>query len=370
MTKKQVRDHAFRFLGNFGEAIRTKFNNISGKTGQYDVPGELFQKRTSRKNRALISWKAVKKNNLTIEMLETFQGGIVVEFVNDDYFSNDPSPVFNELKNKIGSDDNVSSIITIRSASGSSSSAAQRKAFDKLVNNCKVKYKQKDVILTDENFMEYAIKQVSSGGQGNEKWTGFLYVSIRGGQQDIIQSHTGEQTIFNPACEYANDSVCLDLDLVMAYFALNSIDVNILSQAKKNEYNILIKNVEHILSTTYYDNKEFKGDLLTYCKNHTSLMIEKGKLFDPIQFEEITIEDFAIKDKQNIRNLDFTHNEAVLFENFYWDKAKNCVLSPARPTNVFWSRHLSNMMQQNFTLDEYFEHQEKILSRRKQLLNK
>ncbi|MCB6939966.1 hypothetical protein, partial [Agathobacter rectalis] len=55
---------------------------------------------------------------------------------------------------------------------------------------------------------------------------------------------------------------------------------------------------------------------------------------------------------------------------FYWDKCKNTLLSPARPTNVFWSKHLSNMMQQNFSLEEYFEHQEKIIERRNDLLNR
>ena len=38
------------------------------------MPDELFQKRTSRKNRVLISWKTVKNNNLTVEQLETLLG--------------------------------------------------------------------------------------------------------------------------------------------------------------------------------------------------------------------------------------------------------------------------------------------------------
>ena len=50
MDKSAVRRAAFSFLGNMNEKIRTKFSNICGKTGQYDVPGELFQKRTSRKS--------------------------------------------------------------------------------------------------------------------------------------------------------------------------------------------------------------------------------------------------------------------------------------------------------------------------------
>ena len=94
-----------------------------------------------------------------------------------------------------------------------------------------------------------------------------------------------------------------------------------------------------------------------------------GQLTDPIQVEPIHIDDFAIDNKEDSRNLDFTHDEAVNKGKYYWDEAKQCVLSPARPTNVFWSKHLSNMMQQNFSLSEYFEHEEEIIARRRQLLS-
>ena len=51
------------------------------KTGRYSVPEKLFQKRTSRQNRVLIPWKTIEQNNITIEQLETFYGGVCVEFV-------------------------------------------------------------------------------------------------------------------------------------------------------------------------------------------------------------------------------------------------------------------------------------------------
>jgi hypothetical protein len=67
--------------------------------------------------------------------------------------------------------------------------------------------------------------------------------------------------------------------------------------------------------------------------------------------------------------LDFTHDEAVNKEKFYFDNSKKCILTPTRPNNIFWSKHLSNMMQQNFSLDEYFKHQEEIVAKRKAKLN-
>lgn len=372
MKKNEVRLEVFRFLESFDTNIRTKFDNICSKTGQYNVPNELFQKRTHRKNRVLISWKVVKKNKLTIKQLSSFSGGVAVEFINEDFFdeNNQNDPTFLALKDKIGSDDIVSAIITIRSESGNSSSAIQREYFKKLINNTEIVYKGKKVILNKDNYMKYAIKQIDTGGIGNEKWEGFLYISIKGGQQDTIESHTDEQTIFNPACEFANESVCEDINLVMSYFALISVDTSKLDDEKRREYNKLMTKLKDVLKKTYYNSDSYTGNLLDYCDNHPSTKIVDKKLYDPIQVEQINIEDFAINNKQDPHNLDFTHDEAVFYEKYYWDEAKDCILSPARPTNVFWSKHLSNMMQQNFSLEEYFRHEEEIVSRRKSILNK
>lgn len=370
MNKQKLKNKLFNFFGSFNKKIRTKFNNISSKTGQYNIPNEIFQKRTKRSNRVLISWKNVHKNNFTIEQLNSFSGSVVVEFINEDFFEEEyqNDPLFIELKSRLGSNENVSSIITIRSEFGSSSSFIQRKAFEQLTNNTKVIYNGEEVVITKNNFKDYAIKQIAKGGTGNEKWTGFLYVLIRGGQQDVVKSNDNPQTIFNPACEFATQDISLDIDLVMSYFAMQSIDSSSLEEGKKNLYENLLSELEDTLLNTQYSNESFSGDLLTYCKNHPSTKMVVGKLYDPIQAEEISIMDFAIDNKDDLKNLDFTHDEAVNQDKYYWDTIHNCILSPARPTNVFWSRHLSNMMQQNFSLLQYFEHEENIVKRRKEML--
>lgn len=369
MDKRRIRLEAFNFLGNYNRNIRTKFNNICGKTGQYNVPDELFQKRTNRKNRVLISWKAVNTNKLTLEQLKTFTGGVAVEFINEDYFlqENWQNPLFLELVNRIGSNDTVSAIISIRSESGSSSSAVQREYFAKLINNTTVNYRGTQVTLTANNYKDYAITQLESGGTGNEKWNGFLFVSIKGGQQDTIETHSTNQTIFNPACEYASEDVCFDLDLVMSYFALTSIDKESLGTRLGNYLELMTK-LSDLLNSIEYDFASYTGNLYDYVANHPSTQLVPGELYDPIQVEKISIEDFAITNKEDRRNLDFTHDEAVNLERFYWDNKKNCILSPARPTNVFWSKHLSNMMQQDFSLIEYFEHEKEITTRRERML--
>ncbi|MBQ1688187.1 MAG: hypothetical protein II073_02770 [Lachnospiraceae bacterium] len=250
MYKSQMRLKAFRFLQGFGTNMKAKFSNVCSKTGSYDVPLELFQKRTPRKNRALISWRAVKNNNLTLEQLDTFEGGVVVDFINNDFFDEDNynDGLFQELKERLGSNKNVSSIISIKSESGSSSSAVQREAFSKLTNNTKINYLGNEICINADNYEQYAIKQNIGGrGQGNDTWSGFLFISIRGGQQDTIETHSGKElTLFNPACEYASADVCVDIDLVMSYYALASIDEKSLGWGsdKWREYKFLVQNLE------------------------------------------------------------------------------------------------------------------------------
>lgn len=197
---------------------------------------------------------------------------------------------------------------------------------------------------------------------------GFLYISIKGGQQDTIETHKGKELkIFNPACEYANEEVILDLNLVLAYFALLSIDKNVLEVKNLTErYNIIKQKLELVLSQIEYNLPDFSGNLYEYCSKHYSTNVQEGYLYDPIQLKQICIEDFSDKDR-NEGSLDLTHNEAVEKCIFYWDNQRNCLLSPARPTNLFWSFHLSNMMQQNYTLKEYIEQEKSRYLKRQKL---
>ncbi|VEU80973.1 hypothetical protein [Haploplasma axanthum] len=374
MTRSQTRLEVFNFLGSFHEDIRTKFTNISGKTGSYSVPLEIFQRRTHRKNRSLITWSSVRDNNLTIEQLDSFSGGVTVELVNEDYFNeeNRDNPTFIELINRIGSDENVSAILTFRSETGTSSSFHQREYFNKLLQNTEVYYKGNVVVINENNYSDFYLKQDISGGIGNEKWSGFLFVSIRGGQQNSKESHSGNITLFNPAVEYLNADVALDLDLTMAYFAMHSIKYETLEENNKNKFNKIMLNLRKHLREAKYESEVYTGNLLDYCDNHPSVIIGKrigdNILYDPIQVEAIDIMDFSIKNKNHPNNLDFTHDESVNRNRFVWDSIKKCVLPPSRPTNVFWSKHLSNMMQQDFTLEEFFKHEEVIVERRRRLL--
>ena len=370
-SKRKLRNKCFNFLGSFGNNIKEKMTNICGKTGKYNVPDELYQKRTSRTNRILISWNAVKKNKLTIKQLETCKNGVVVEMLNGDFFDeeNYKNDTFVELTKRIGSNEIVSAMISFRTENGSSSSEIPRKYFNMFLNNTEVKYKGNSIIINKDNYKEYAIKKTVNGKGslcGNDKWEGFLFVSIKGGQQDTIETHkNNKMTLFNPACEYANEQVCRDIDLVLAFFTMKAINPNDLDDGKKEKYEEIMKELKYIMEKVQYDLNGKNYSLYKYCIIHPSVMLVESQLTDPIQLIKIKIDNFNIPDNSD-KSVDLTHNEAVNNELFYWDEERKCILSPARPTNIFWSYHLSNMMQQNYNLKEFIEYEEDIYNRRQE----
>ncbi|WP_324005642.1 hypothetical protein RFF20_06965 [Pasteurella multocida] len=340
------------------DAIKTKFNNISGKTGAYFVPDTLFQKRTHRKNRALIPYQHVIKNGLTYEQLQTFEGGVAVEFLNNDFFDelampqDKQSPIFKILKDKLGSDEQVSAIIDIRS-NGESSSSIQRSAYENLIRYLKSKGLNERDCLVKRKSDAYSSSGTRFSGQGNEYWEGFIYYKISGGQQDVKDSHQqhgippGNVQLFNPSVEYANEAVSKDIDLVLIYFAFYSIPLC----KRKNEWDEIIGKYKK-----YFEERKYSsGTLWNYVSNHICLNLEPNILMDPIQAKPISIEDFILKNRDE-NALDLTHEISVKKAEYKFDTQLNTLLSPARPDNLFWSKHLSNMMQQDFSLNEYFEY--------------
>jgi len=373
LGKKQLINKSFNLFNTILDekeykSLKTKFNNINGKTGQYNVPLELFQQRTHKSNRVLIEWKTVMRNKLTIDDLSLFEGDVVVGFVNNDYFDEvnlEFKDLFKELKSRLGSDQSVSSMILIKSEGGNPSSKVQRIAYKKLINE--FPDYENHLIVRNEK------AKLSGRSKGNDRFSGFIYFDIRGGLQDRTSSHNhlDAPNLFNPAVEYSSKSVCLDIDLTLHYYALKSISV----EDRDSTYNDLIKDYEFALSEIIYPSiseNENYNSLLDYCDDHPSLKIDSSRknrhLHDPIQFEKIFLKDFSVKIKSDIKNIDLSHNEPVNFEKFYIDQKNNEILSASRPTNLFWSRHLSNMMQQNSTLTEYFERQEELVEKRNQIL--
>ena len=210
---KKLKRSLFQYWKDINPKIREKFDNLNGKTGQYDVPKKLFQKRTSRKNRVLIPWKTINQNNITVEQLKTFFGGVCVEFVNKDYFNPkyNNNSIHSYLKTQVGAKGLISAMVSFRTEDGDSGAAIPRSSFNKfnkLIKECLIDF-TKIPILRDEN--------VKYKGRGsNEVWKGNIYFSIKGGEQNSIESHTNDQSpqLFNPATEYANEIILVCVKLV------------------------------------------------------------------------------------------------------------------------------------------------------------
>ena len=353
LLKSKIR----KLLKSIGPEISEKFSNINGKTAQGDVPISLFQRRTSRKNRVLISWKTVKKNQLNIQQLNTFKNGVCVEFVNGDYlnksFTNDK--VFLELKNRLGSDQNVTSIISFRAEDGDSGANVARRSYEKFIK-------------ANHSFSIEPIqrKQKSIPGKGNEHWKGNFFSLIKGGKQNTIDSHAklADQILFNPAIEYANQQVCDDLYITLFYFFVHCHDAK--NYILPKELASIKKDCESYLKTRDYDD----NNLYDYCINHPCLSFSRGKLVDPIEVDKLNVQDFNVPwSFDDSKCIAICHNEAANKNVLKFDSSNNYIVSAARPTNMFWSKQSSNMIQQSYTLKEFFQLEEDRVKRRRKILS-
>ncbi len=349
-------------MSSIGSNISEKFKNINGKTAQNNVPLHMWQKRTHRKNRVLISWKSVYENKLTINQLETFDGGIVVELVNDDYFNPKFSGnhVYKELLSRIGSNENVSSIISFRAEEGDSGANVARESYRKFQN------------LFPEFELNPIVRNGTYSGVGNDVWIGNSYIFIQGGQQDSINSHNHfskklgfkSPQLFNPANEFANSQIRDDLFTSLTYFFMHCHDLE--NYVDKSEISYIKKECISYLKSRDYDNV----NLYDYCVDHPSLKWEKDVLVDPIAVEKLNVGDFNVAwDSKNPLCISICHNEPVNENSFIWDETNKCVLTPAKPTNVFWGKQSSNMMQQSHKLDDYFRLEEERVEKRRPYIN-
>jgi len=347
-----------KLLDNIGTNISEKFRNINGKTAKGNVPDNLWQKRTSRKNRVLISWKSVFRNNLTIEMLETFTGGVCVEFVNDDFnnkkFSSNQT--YKKLINRLGSDLNVSSIISFRVEDGDSGANIARSSYEKFLKE-ELSFKPTPIVRKVEKIP----------GIGNEFWEGNIYFSIKGGSQEDIDSHKNftenkdkNPQLFNPAIEFANETTCKDIYISLFYYFSHCFDIAQFCDLR--ELNNIKKECEEYLHSRNYQD----GNLLEHCLNHPSLKWGEGNLIDPIEVSKLSVNDFNSKwDFNNPATIAICHNEAANLDKIRFNSINQYIVSAARPTNLFWSKQSSNMIQQSYSLFEFFKLEEERVERRK-----
>ena len=375
---KKLKNNVLRIFNEIDPLIKEKFNNVCGKTSQYKVPAALFQNRTARRSRVLLPFKSIMDNSdILISRLKDFSGGVCVEFVNDDYFNEEfrKTKEFKFLAPLVGADDKISAIISFRQESGDPGARVPRECWSKFVKKDKNIFYIKDFsgkrlnlipIERDLNEVERINKNkelfITRGD--NKIWKGNAFWEIKGGLQTNIQSHlNNDQQLFNPATEFANEQTTLDITLVMCFFAMHCYDIE--SEVTSLDHFKKVKDqVALYLKNRIYD----EGSLLDYCKNHQTILLGDGELIDPIQFKKMSI--FWFRDKEGENEANQGHSQAAVFDKYIYDSKNNTLLSSARPTNLFWLTKLSNMIQQDFTLTEFWIKLEEWKQRRDNILKK
>ena len=377
VSKKQIEDIIANIKKSLPKNITVKITNNNGKCGTGSI---LSLQRTKRSGRCTMSLGVLKNNGFdSIEKiieLRTFLQGLVIMLENNDYFDLiDKQDDFSKyLISIIGSDEIISSIIVIMSTNGDSGSSYALSCYEKIKpvieqNNWKRVERKPDCEKKGECVTE-----------GNNKWHGQYYYKISGGSNTKIElSHPESSTefqLFNEYFDYANEDVCLHINVIMIFYMLHCFDIH--TYIKLDDVIRMISTFETFLKETHYDG----GSLYDTCLINECIVDEGEKriLICPLTLNKISINQF---DKENLKTNDYNetmlaeqkqmqicHNEAVSKKRIYYDKTRGCILTAARPQNLFWGEKLGNMQQQDFTINEYWNDLEKKIERRKQKLNR
>jgi hypothetical protein len=314
-------------------SIQTKLTNID-KAG---VEGPCTTKRVSQSSRISIPYHNVNVNEVSVAQLATHESGAVIRLPYDTYEEIRDKPERNELEehvlNNIGGNGAVSCFICMVKEDGYSGSSDLRIQYQRFEEEKKIK-----------NWTP--IKRTGDGknvNKGNDKWDGHYYINISGGQQDSILSHPDKEDQmfttykgFMSTKKVINDvKACLIYSLLHCYDMCDVIPSDELVKHKQN--------LEEYLQRTNYMGKS--------CYELTRALgtIKNGQLYSPINCERLSVKMF---EKEKMINI--SHNEAVCKNKIYFCETNQVMLSDYRPGNLFWDTHLSNMQQQDFTIDEYW----------------
>jgi len=314
-------------------SIQTKLTNID-KAG---VEGPCTTQRVSQSSRISIPYENVK--GFSVAQLATHAGGVVIRLQYDKYEEIRDNPERNELEehilNNIGGNRVVSCFICMTKEDGYSGSSELRVQYKRFEEEKKIK-------------KWTPIKRICHHGdtdknKGNEKWSGHYYYKISGGQQDSILSHPDKEDQmfttykgFMSTKKVINDvKACLIYSLLHCYDMCDVIPHELLVKYKQN--------LEEYLKRTNYMGKS--------CYELTRVLgtIKNGQLYSPINCERLSVKMFETEKMINI-----SHNEAVCKNKIYFCESNRVMLSDYRPGNLFWDTHLSNMQQQDFTIEEYW----------------
>lgn len=328
------------------KTIQTKIKNIN----KARVEGPCSTKRVSQSSRVSIPYDMVK--GFTVNQISTYEAGVVIRLPYDIYEDIRDKPERNELEeyllHNIGSNNNVSAFICIMNEDGYSGSTDLRLQFEKFEKEQKIK--------------DWTpIKRINGGkniNKGNDKWEGHYYYKISGGQQTSILSHPQDKKdqMFTTYKGFmSNSKVITDVKACLIYSLLHCHDM---CKLISNELLVKYKqSLEDYLRNTNYMGKS--------CYELTRALgtIKNGELYSPIGCERLSVNMFETENMINI-----SHNEAVCKNKIYFCEDNHIMLSDYRPGNLFWDTNLSNMQQQDFTIEEYWADHDRKSALRAQLV--
>ena len=328
-TEKEIRKNinaVIQKFGKYNKNIMTKLKNINKAGVDATIPQD---------SRLFIPYELVQKNNLTLDQLNTYKGGICIGILPSKYKELSEKENLDELENylvnNIGSDNKVSCIINIMKTHGYSGSSYERKEKSILDN------------LIEQNNWKPIIK-LEKGNKGNNKWQGHSYYNISGGEQESLRSWEGkEPQIFTTYKGFMSEYKVINVvkaSLIYMMLFLYDID-KIFDKKQLQQYRDIF---ETYLKNQYYLDKSCYESIISLkCLN------KNGNLISPILCSEISIEDYCKENKLNI-----SHNIAVSKNIILFCNKNNILLSDYRPGNLFWDYKLANMRQQDDTIEEYW----------------
>lgn len=234
----------------------------------------------------------------TIQKLkERYTNGLIIIFENNDYFKDSDSKFYVELKERLGSNNLVSSIIGIED-------------FDSF----------KTYFSEIKNMKLTPLKKLRKVNSGNDVWEGEYYVNVRGGRQKSIVIPAKRVDLVNYDYDFCPEDELEKTINFLTYLMTFSIngETAFISEESKNQFDQVIINID--FENTIANPKNLKKKGILNSDNELICQLCLGTLNIKNFFDsgEATLNEVEIMHliplKANLDSLDLKHT----VENICW----------------------------------------------------
>lgn len=318
----------------------------------------LTSKRISQDSRILIPYTIITMNNLSIQNLDTYINGIVIDLPFQDYLhiQNKQYEELNEIEkymlSNIGSNNNVSCILTITNSYSGGSYTLQQLLyiFKQHIQNNHWKPVKRNTDYTKDIY------------KGNEKWEGHYYYRICGGSNKIQEiSHPNESDkdyqIFTTYKSFMNGNKYIyDVKASLYYQLLYFEDIEEYIHNNDDLQQFRSFLYSHLQNSVYLEK-----NVIDWFDYNKIFLVENNIVYSPTLIEPLRID--------KIETIQISHNEAIVKQKIYYDTNMKTIVSDYRPGNLFWDYKLGNMQQQDFTIVEFWKSIEDRYNKRNLIYN-